>query len=210
MMEKTPGLESQIAGSLWGAVVGDALGVPAEFRSRQDLAQNPIVTMTGNGTHHQPPGTWSDDSSLIFCTVESLLECNHLVAQDMAERFLRWLRRGYWTPYGEVFDLGIATRQALARFAEGAPWHAVAVGKSSTMATAQSCASFPSHSGSATRPQRRPSHPPTWRPSSPTPPTLTDGVRLFHHYRPGPVPAAITLGSLEASLVTSRGSVLHR
>ncbi|WP_265593129.1 ADP-ribosylglycohydrolase family protein [Verrucomicrobium sp. BvORR034] len=121
MMEKTPGLESQIAGSLWGAVVGDALGVPAEFRSRQDLALNPIVTMTGNGTHHQPPGTWSDDSSLIFCTLESLLECNHLVAQDMAERFLRWLRRGYWTPYGEVFDLGIATRQALARFAEGRP-----------------------------------------------------------------------------------------
>lgn len=114
-------MESQIAGSLWGAVVGDALGVPVEFRTRADLALNPVTTMQGPGTHHQPPGTWSDDSSLIFCTLESLLECNHLVAQDMAERFLRWLRRGYWTPYGEVFDLGIATRQALARFAEGRP-----------------------------------------------------------------------------------------
>ncbi|HSJ04924.1 MAG: ADP-ribosylglycohydrolase family protein [Verrucomicrobium sp.] len=114
-------MESQISGALWGAVIGDALGVPVEFRSREELAANPVGEMRGHGTHQQPPGTWSDDSSLLLCTMESLLECNHLVAQDMAERFLRWLRRGYWTPYGEVFDLGIATRQALARFAEGRP-----------------------------------------------------------------------------------------
>jgi ADP-ribosylglycohydrolase len=121
MMEKTSWLESQISGSLWGAVIGDALGVPVEFRSREHLRDAPVREMTGPGTHQQPPGTWSDDSSLLFCTLESLLECNHLVAQDLADRFLRWLRRGYWTPYGEVFDVGIATRQALARFAEGRP-----------------------------------------------------------------------------------------
>lgn len=121
MMEMRPLLESQIRGSLWGAVVGDALGVPVEFQPRQALVQSPVTAPLGGGTHGQPPGTWSDDASLIFCTIESLLECNHLVAKDMAERFLRWLRHGYWTPYGEVFDVGIATRQALARFAEGRP-----------------------------------------------------------------------------------------
>lgn len=55
-----------------GVAVGDALGVPAEFNSRQYLAENPITDMVGYGTHNQPPGTWSDDSSLTFCLAESL------------------------------------------------------------------------------------------------------------------------------------------
>ena len=54
-----------ILGGLWGAVVGDALGVPVEFQSRESLRSDPVVNMRGHGTHGQPPGTWSDDSSLI-------------------------------------------------------------------------------------------------------------------------------------------------
>lgn len=121
MMANSRWLESQITGALWGAVAGDALGVPVEFKSREHLQSAPVTDMQGYGSHDQPAGTWSDDSSLILCTMESLLECNGLDTKDMAGRFLRWLRNARWTPYGEVFDIGIATRQALARFAEGKP-----------------------------------------------------------------------------------------
>jgi ADP-ribosylglycohydrolase len=65
----------RILGGLWGAVVGDALGVPVEFSSREDRKRDPVTGMRGSGTHNQPPGTWSDDSSLLLCTVDSLI--NH-------------------------------------------------------------------------------------------------------------------------------------
>jgi hypothetical protein len=65
--------KDKIRGALFGAIVGDALGVPVEFRSREYLRQNPITDMVGFGTYDQPPGTWSDDTSLMLCTLESLL-----------------------------------------------------------------------------------------------------------------------------------------
>ena len=74
--------------------------------------------MTGWSTHYQPPGTWSDDTSLTLCLAESLAEKGFDPA-DQAGRFVRWYREGYMTPYGEVFDIGGATRGALERIEEG-------------------------------------------------------------------------------------------
>jgi ADP-ribosyl-[dinitrogen reductase] hydrolase len=116
----TPSHRERILGGLWGSLVGDALGVPVEFMSRPDVQRNPVADMRGFGTHRQPPGTWSDDSSMLLCTVESLCECGFSPG-DLAARFLRWGREGYWTPHGDVFDIGIATSQALNRIAAGRP-----------------------------------------------------------------------------------------
>ena len=115
-------LREQLVGCLLGLVVGDALGVPAEFKTRRQLDQKPVTTMTGFGTHKQPPGTWSDDSSLALATAESLLE--GYAPRDMMRRFHAWLTTGYMTPHGEVFDVGNATQAAIARFAEGLPQEA--------------------------------------------------------------------------------------
>jgi ADP-ribosylglycohydrolase len=73
--------------------------------------------MRGFGTHNQPPGTWSDDSSLTFCLAESLVDGYDL--QNLAQRFVNWYDHGYWTPHGEVFDVGGATAEAIARLREG-------------------------------------------------------------------------------------------
>ncbi len=108
-------------GALWGALTGDALGVPVEFLSREAVRKNPVHDMRGFGTHNQPPGTWSDDSSLLLCTVESLAHCGGLNATDLGQRFVRWESEGHWTPHGRVFDIGIATSQALSRLAMGTP-----------------------------------------------------------------------------------------
>lgn len=98
---------------LIGSAVADALGVPVEFKSRQDLQQNPITDMIGYGTYNMPPGTFSDDSSLMFCLAESL--CNGYNVNDIAEKFQMWMHEGYWTADGEVFDVGITTRKAINR-----------------------------------------------------------------------------------------------
>lgn len=98
---------------LFGVAIGDALGVPVEFLSREQLNQNPVTDMLEYGTYNQPRGTWSDDSSLTFCTAESLLNGYNLA--DMAERFCRWREKAYWTAYNEVFDIGITTNVSLSR-----------------------------------------------------------------------------------------------
>src|SRR5436190_15043249 len=118
--EKERILREQIAGGLWGSIVGDALGVPVEFSSRSELQREPVTGMRGFGRYNQPAGTWSDDSSLLFCTVDSL--CVHqFEVKDMAERFLRWYQEEIWTPHGVVFDIGVATSEAIARIASGVP-----------------------------------------------------------------------------------------
>jgi ADP-ribosyl-[dinitrogen reductase] hydrolase len=57
---------------LFGVAVGDALGVPVEFNSREKISQKPVTDMTGFGTYNLPAGTFSDDSSLAFCLAEAL------------------------------------------------------------------------------------------------------------------------------------------
>jgi ADP-ribosylglycohydrolase len=74
--------------------------------------------MRGDGAHHQPPGTWSDDGALILCTVESLLNAEFDTA-DMGRRFVCWRRQGLWTATGTVFDVGNATATALRRIEHG-------------------------------------------------------------------------------------------
>lgn len=103
--------QERIVGALWGAIVGDALGVPVEFTDREERRRDPVVSMRGGGTWKQPPGTWSDDSSLLLCSVESLLNGFH--TDDMGRRFVDWHNAERWTPWGKVFDIGMTTRSAL-------------------------------------------------------------------------------------------------
>lgn len=102
-----PFLTEAIKSALFGVAVGDALGVPAEFKPREFLRENPVTDMTGHGTHHQPPGTFSDDSSLTFCLAEALTEEFDL--HTIARNFVRWRDEGLWTAHGFVFDIGGTT-----------------------------------------------------------------------------------------------------
>ncbi|GAA3752654.1 ADP-ribosylglycohydrolase family protein [Flavobacterium ginsengisoli] len=104
-------MENKIESALFGVAVGDALGVPYEFLSRNEIKKSPAVDMIGYGTHNQPAGTWSDDSSLTFCLAETLAEKYDL--QKLANRFVNWKEHSYWTPHGVVFDIGIATSIAI-------------------------------------------------------------------------------------------------
>ncbi|MCO6161611.1 ADP-ribosylglycohydrolase family protein [Flavobacterium sp. NRK F7] len=108
---------TKIHSALFGVAVGDALGVPVEFMSRDYLKNNPVVNMQEFGTHHQLKGTWSDDSSLTFCLAESLSNTYDL--EDIASKFVHWYNAEIWTPHGRVFDIGIATRESIYRIAKG-------------------------------------------------------------------------------------------
>ena len=102
-----------------GLIVGDALGVPVEFMSRTELMKNPVTGMREYGTHHQPMGTWSDDSSMALAELDSIRTVGTIDYTDMMERFSRWCMHGEYTPFGEVFDIVIATSRALMNYAKG-------------------------------------------------------------------------------------------
>lgn len=110
-------LRDRLLGGLWGAVVGDALGVPVEFSYREDLHRSPVTGMIGHGTFDLPAGSWSDDSSLLLCTAESLL--GGFDPEDLSRLFIRWYNDGHWTPWGETFDVGSGTAEAIGRLMDG-------------------------------------------------------------------------------------------
>lgn len=107
----------RIRGGILGAVIGDAIGVPVEFRSREHLKRFPVTNMREFGTHHQPKGTWSDDSSLMLCLIESIIEDFDI--NKLGQKFVNWKNEGYWTPHGKVFDIGITTRTAIDKIKKG-------------------------------------------------------------------------------------------
>lgn len=103
--------------ALFGVAVGDALGVPVEFKDRNELARFPVQGMKEYGSHGQPAGTWSDDSSLTFCLADSL--CDGYNTNQLAQYFVNWRNEQMWTPHGRVFDIGIATDRAIYSLEKG-------------------------------------------------------------------------------------------
>jgi ADP-ribosylglycohydrolase len=99
---------------IFGFSVGDALGVPFEFLESDEIQFNFDYDMTGEGTHNQPSGTFSDDTSLLCCTIEALIHDNS--TQRIAVNFLKWKNENFWAARGEVFDIGNTTLIALEAF----------------------------------------------------------------------------------------------
>lgn len=100
---------SLIRDIVYGVAVGDALGVPFEFLERDSFV---CRGMDGFGTHHQPAGTWSDDTSLTLATVDSLAEYPEINTADMRKKFNSWYQQGAYTVAG-LFDIGGTTARAL-------------------------------------------------------------------------------------------------
>lgn len=99
-------LHNKVLSTILGGAVGDALGVPVEFKKRNSFR---ITTMTGYGTYNQPKGTWSDDTSLTMCLIDNLIDKQD--EYDLMQKFANYWSDGYWTPYGEMFDI-LASQQA--------------------------------------------------------------------------------------------------
>ncbi|MDE7416153.1 MAG: ADP-ribosylglycohydrolase family protein [Lachnospiraceae bacterium] len=107
---------SKIYDGILGVAIGDALGVPVEFESRAAIAIDPVITMREYGTHHQPAGTWSDDTSLTLALMDSINKNQGLDYYDIMDKFSEWLLYGEYTANGEVFDVGNATSRAIMNY----------------------------------------------------------------------------------------------
>jgi ADP-ribosylglycohydrolase len=106
----------KIKGLIYGCAVGDALGVPFEFKERGTFQP---CGMSGNGTHRQPAGTWSDDTSLSLALAENIAEGFDLYR--LTDKMRAWWKDGYLAIDNNPFDIGITTQGAIERMGKGYP-----------------------------------------------------------------------------------------
>lgn len=110
-------MENIVKAGIFGVCIGDALGVPVEFKSRETLKMFPVTEMQEFGSWNQPKGTWSDDSSLTLCLADELTKGYDL--EKVGQSFVKWNKYGHWTAHGRLFDIGGTTRHSIARLIKG-------------------------------------------------------------------------------------------
>lgn len=93
-------LNDRIRGILFGSAIGDALGLAAE-----GMSCDRIASVYPNGVNiyadiiqddfrkRWARGEWTDDTNQMLCILDSLLELGTVDPNDIAARFVGWLRR---------------------------------------------------------------------------------------------------------------------
>ena len=106
-------IEKNVKDGVLGFAIGDALGVPVEFSSREELERHPVTDMEGHGVHNQPKGTWSDDTSMMIATMDAITNSSKIDYGAIADNFCLWATNKKFNPHGKMFDIGITTSNSL-------------------------------------------------------------------------------------------------
>jgi len=107
-------------GTLIGLALGDVLGVPFEFWKKENVARyfdshEFEVKDFSVGNLSFPAGFYSDDTSMMICLAESLIEKGFDII-DQFERYQKWFLFGYATPFDDQsYGIGQQTLKALSR-----------------------------------------------------------------------------------------------
>lgn len=110
---------SKIVDSVIGLAMGDAMGVPLEFSIRKKLIEHPVTSMLGYGSHDVPAGSWSDDTTMTICEIESFNKNNKFDYDDIMKNYIKWVMNGEFTSTGELFDIGRTCLKAIRKYDEG-------------------------------------------------------------------------------------------
>lgn len=99
-----------------GFAIGDAMGVPIEFMTREYLSKHPTTEMTGYGSYEVPKGCWSDDTSMVLATMDSIIKSEGINYNHIADCFCDWVNNSKYTPTSEIFDIGNTTKEAIIKY----------------------------------------------------------------------------------------------
>lgn len=111
-------ITNKVKDGILGFVIGDAMGVPNEFKSREILKEDLVTEMKGFGSHPVPAGSWSDDSSMLLATIDSIINKNEIDNKDIADNFVAWVKDAKYTPFNYVFDIGSTCLKAITTYNE--------------------------------------------------------------------------------------------
>jgi len=102
-------------GIFLGLAIGDALGTTLEFGPRRSLSDL-HTEMVGGGVFNLEPGQWTDDTAMAVATSRSLIRETAFRPVSVLREWSEWYQRGKHSCAGTCFDIGNATRSALATF----------------------------------------------------------------------------------------------
>lgn len=109
--------EERLYGGILGFIIGDMAGVPVEFSNREERDKDPVRELRAYGTYHQHFGSWSDDSSLMLCLMDSVSHGFSL--ERLKNNMIAYYQDGGFTPRGEMFDIGNSTKKAIQNMIDG-------------------------------------------------------------------------------------------
>ena len=112
------GDKMKVRDGIVGLTVGDALGVPVEFKPREYLEEHPVTGMMGHGTYDMPKGTWSDDTSMTLATMQSIVNMGGIDYEDIMNEFSLFANEDKYSQ-DFTFDYGGTTIDAISRFDNG-------------------------------------------------------------------------------------------
>jgi ADP-ribosylglycohydrolase len=123
-METEISKSERTAGGIVGLLIGDALGVPYEFHSRESIPFSDEIEFEPpvwfRRSHSGvPPGTWSDDGAQALILLNTLLECGKFDAEHFAKSLIHWYDEGFMAVDRKVFDVGIQTASSIQQLKRG-------------------------------------------------------------------------------------------
>jgi len=101
---------------MFGLIVGDVVGMPVQFEDRSERKEEPVTIMLEHRCFDMPKGAWTDDSSLAIATLVSIKEKGRLDITDVADKFVKWLIDGEYTPLGYAYDIGFGCESSIRRY----------------------------------------------------------------------------------------------
>lgn len=113
-----------IKNSILSFVLGDVVGlsVVSEYNELlKEKLQNGIEALSNCERNSNIPfGTWSDDTSMTLCTMQSIIDKNNIDLEDITQKFCSWFQNGYMTPFDKAFDIGQTTYISIKNFLNNA------------------------------------------------------------------------------------------
>ena len=117
IVETNSSVQEKLYGGVFGFCIGDFLGVPVEFCTREERKEDKVDEMRAYGTYFQGFGSWSDDTSLMLCLINAFQGGFSL--EKLCSNMIGYYQRGLFTPEGKMFDIGISTQNAIGKMIAG-------------------------------------------------------------------------------------------
>lgn len=107
---------NKVKNGILGFIIGDALGVPLEFKKRELFKNNKVIDMISSD-RVGAKGVWSDDSSMVIATMKSIIDNKGKINyESIMDNFILWVSNKDFIAIDKAFGIGRATFFALGNY----------------------------------------------------------------------------------------------
>lgn len=108
--------QDRFVGCLVGLAIGDALGMPFEGMDAEVIREDYGHVREFLPGHGLSPGQYTDDTKMMLCIAESIVQEDHVDPEDVAQRFVEWFDSG------DLRGIGHTCLEAILNLKRGLSW----------------------------------------------------------------------------------------